>query len=58
MRAMTTAEPTVFSPVRFGPLVAKNRLLMAPMVRNYAAEDGSSTPRYLAHLASIAEGAE
>ncbi len=53
---MTTTYPTLFSPVELGPLQAKNRLLMAPMVRNYAAEDGSSTPRYLAHLTSIAEG--
>jgi 2,4-dienoyl-CoA reductase-like NADH-dependent reductase (Old Yellow Enzyme family)/thioredoxin reductase len=51
-----SAYPHLFSPGRIGPLTAKNRLVMAPMVRNYAAEDGTSTPRYLAHLRSIAEG--
>jgi len=51
-----TSYPTMFSPCELGPVTAKNRLLMAPMVRNYAAEDGSSTPRYLAHLRAIAEG--
>ena len=51
-----TAYPTLFSPAPIGSLEAKNRLVMAPMVRNYANEDGTSTPRYLAHLRSIAEG--
>jgi len=41
---------------RMGGLTLKNRLLMAPMVRNYADERGRMTERYLAHLARIARG--
>lgn len=46
----------LFSPGRIGKLLVKNRLLMAPMVRNYADERGCMTERYLAHLARIARG--
>ena len=48
--------PTLFSPVALGSATAKNRLVMAPMVRNYAREDGTATPRYRAHIASLARG--
>jgi len=46
----------LFSPGRIGKLALKNRLIMAPMVRNYADEQGRMTPRYLAHLERIARG--
>jgi len=47
---------TLFSPGKIGRMTIKNRLFMAPMVRNYATEDGLATPRYLAHIARIARG--
>jgi len=46
----------LFSTGKIGRLTLKNRLLMAPMVRNYADERGHMTPRYLAHLQRIACG--
>jgi len=48
--------PTLFSPGTIGRLTIKNRLFIAPMVLNYATEDGLATPRYLAHIARIARG--
>ena len=46
----------LFSPGRIGGMTLKNRVVMAPMVRNYADEQGRMTPRYLAHLERIAQG--
>ncbi|MGA9855626.1 MAG: NAD(P)/FAD-dependent oxidoreductase [Gammaproteobacteria bacterium] len=46
----------LFSAGKIGGLTLKNRLLMAPMVRNYADEHGHMTPRYLAHIQRIARG--
>lgn len=46
----------LFSEGRIGPLKPKNRLFMAPMVRNYADEEGRVTPRYMAHIERIAAG--
>ena len=48
--------PLLSTSGRIGGLTLKNRLLMAPMVRNYADEHGRMTERYLAHLARIARG--
>ncbi len=48
--------PSLFSPGRIGSLEAKNRIVMAPMVRNYADERGFVTPRYVAHIARVARG--
>ncbi len=48
--------PTLFSPASVGTATAKNRLVMAPMVRNYAQEDGRATPRYQAHVERLAAG--
>src|SRR5690348_18370781 len=39
-----------------GRMQLKNRLIMAPMVRNYADEKGRMTERYLEHLERIARG--
>jgi 2,4-dienoyl-CoA reductase-like NADH-dependent reductase (Old Yellow Enzyme family)/thioredoxin reductase len=51
-------EPTklLFTPGHIGKMALKNRVVMAPMVRNYADEQGRMTPRYLAHLGRIAKG--
>ena len=50
------APQLLFSTGKIGSLTLKNRLIMAPMVRNYADEHGRMTPRYLAHLERIARG--
>lgn len=39
------AYPHLFSPLRVGPLVLPNRLVMAPMTRGRAAADGTPLPR-------------
>ena len=46
----------LFTPGHIGRMTLKNRVVMAPMVRNYADEQGRMTPRYLAHLERIASG--
>jgi 2,4-dienoyl-CoA reductase-like NADH-dependent reductase (Old Yellow Enzyme family)/thioredoxin reductase len=46
----------LFSPGQIGSMTTKNRLVMAPMVRNYADERGMVTPRYEAHIARVAAG--
>ena len=46
----------LFTPGHIGQLTLKNRLVMAPMVRNYADDQGRMTGRYLAHLGRIAQG--
>lgn len=46
----------MFSPGRIRTLTLKNRLVMPPMVRNYADADGLVTKRYVDHIASIAKG--
>lgn len=46
----------LFAPGQIGSLRLKNRLLMAPMVRNWGTPEGCSTPRYLAHIERIARG--
>ena len=50
------AYSALFSPGRIGSREAKNRLVMAPMVRNYADSEGRVTPRFLAHMERIARG--
>ncbi|MHB1190323.1 MAG: oxidoreductase, partial [Armatimonadota bacterium] len=46
----------LFSPGKIGRMQLKNRTVMAPMVRNYADENGMVTDKYAAHIASIAPG--
>ncbi len=46
----------LFSPISIGTLEIKNRLVMAPMVRNYATKSGTVTQKYLDHIESIASG--
>lgn len=48
--------PTLFSPIALGPHEARNRVVMAAMVRNYATADGEVTDRHVAHLERIAAG--
>lgn len=47
---------SLFRPGRIGRLETKNRLVMPPMVRNYADEQGRVTPRYRSHVERIARG--
>lgn len=46
----------LFESGKIGELEVKNRLVMPPMVRNYAETDGSVSQRYLAHAERIARG--
>jgi len=48
--------PALFSPGTIGALKTKNRIVMPPMVRNYADENGFVTPKYIAHIDRIARG--
>ena len=48
--------PSLFSPGTIGTLKIKNRVVMPPMVRNYADESGLVTPKYLAHIKRVAGG--
>lgn len=48
--------PALFAKGKIGTLEVKNRLVMPPMVRNYADKDGMVTPRYVAHVERIAKG--
>lgn len=51
-----TAQPLLFQPGKIGRLNTKNRLVMPPMVRNYANSDGTANDRYAAHIERIAHG--
>jgi len=46
----------LFEPATIGQLKLKNRLVMPPMVRNYATDKGLVTDQYIAHIDSIARG--
>ncbi len=46
----------LFSSIKISNLEIKNRLVMPPMVRNYASQNGTVTDRYLHHIESIAAG--
>lgn len=50
------AYESLFSPGRIGRMETKNRTVMAPMVRNYADEQGMITPKYLASIDRVARG--
>jgi len=43
-------------PVRIGQVLLRNRVVLAPMDRNYCNRDGTLTDRYIAHLAERAAG--
>ena len=44
------------APLAVGPMRVKNRIMMAPMERNYGHPDGSPSERTIAHYARIARG--
>lgn len=46
----------LFQPGRLGSLAVPNRIVMPPMVLNYADEDGRVTDRYIAHIERVARG--
>lgn len=46
----------LFQPIAIGTLNLPNRLVMAPMVTNYATEDGQVTDRLVEYLATRARG--
>jgi len=48
--------PKLFSKAKIGTLKLKNRLVMPPMVRNYADSSGKATDRYVEHVNRIAFG--
>ncbi|MHB1000364.1 MAG: oxidoreductase [Armatimonadota bacterium] len=47
---------SLFSTGKIGSMELKNRVVMAPMVRNYADDCGMVTPKYMAHIGVIANG--
>ena len=48
--------PKTFSPVQIGPLELKNRLVMAPLTRQVAEDDGTPTHEMAAYYARRARG--
>jgi 2,4-dienoyl-CoA reductase-like NADH-dependent reductase (Old Yellow Enzyme family) len=57
---MTVVAPRtlecLFEPIRVGPMEVPNRIVMAPMERNYANPDATVSERTLAHYALRARG--
>ena len=58
MRELTQMRELVhlFLPLEIGKMGLKNRIVMAPMVTNYAAEDGAATQRLIDYLVARARG--
>jgi 2,4-dienoyl-CoA reductase-like NADH-dependent reductase (Old Yellow Enzyme family) len=54
--ATRRAYPRLSSPLAVGPLRLRNRIMMAPMERNYGGPDGAPSERTVAHYARIAAG--
>ena len=53
---MSGAFPRLFSPLRFGGLEARNRIVMAPMGTGLPELDGTSNARTAAYYRRRAEG--
>jgi 2,4-dienoyl-CoA reductase-like NADH-dependent reductase (Old Yellow Enzyme family) len=53
---MTEAFPTLFSPIKLGPLTLRNRIAMAPLTRQMAEPDGTPTDEMVAYYARRARG--
>ena len=51
-----TEFPSLFTSGKIGTIETKNRIVMAPMVRNYADEKGLVTQRYMSHIDRVARG--
>jgi 2,4-dienoyl-CoA reductase-like NADH-dependent reductase (Old Yellow Enzyme family) len=54
--AAPAALPHLFAPLQVGPMRVANRIVMAPMERNYANPDGTVSERTIAHYAERARG--
>jgi 2,4-dienoyl-CoA reductase-like NADH-dependent reductase (Old Yellow Enzyme family)/thioredoxin reductase len=52
----TSSFPELFKPGSIGKMELKNRIVMPPMVRNWATADGAITDRLLEHFAEVARG--
>jgi 2,4-dienoyl-CoA reductase-like NADH-dependent reductase (Old Yellow Enzyme family)/thioredoxin reductase len=48
--------PNLFKPGHIGHMPVKNRIVMPPMVRNYADTKGRVTKKYIDHIVRIASG--
>ena len=46
----------MFQPGKIGAMELKNRIALAPMVRNWATGDGMVTERVINHYAAVAAG--
>ena len=53
---MTQKYPKTFSPFRLGPLELKNRIVMAPLTRQNAEDDGTPTGEMAGYYARRAAG--
>ena len=53
---MTEAYPTLFSAIKLGPLMLRNRIAMAPLTRQMAEPDGTPTAEMAAYYARRARG--
>ncbi len=53
---MTEAFPTLFSPLKLGPITLRNRIAMAPLTRQMAEADGTPTDEMAAYYARRARG--
>lgn len=54
--ALLAKFPKLFSKAAIGTMTLKNRVVMAPMVRNYAGTNGEVTDRLVEHIERIARG--
>jgi 2,4-dienoyl-CoA reductase-like NADH-dependent reductase (Old Yellow Enzyme family)/thioredoxin reductase len=52
----TDVRDLLGQPLRMGPLRLRNRIVAAPMERNYCTEDGAVTEQYVAYLTARAAG--
>ena len=55
-KTMTNAFPTTFSPFKLGPLALKNRIVMAPLTRQCADDDGTPNDEMASYYARRARG--
>ena len=53
---MYIKEQKLFEPIKIGKMILKNRIIMAPMVTNFGANDGSVTDRMIDYYKERAKG--
>ena len=46
----------MFEKGTIGKMTLRNRIVLPPMIRNFATKEGEVTERYIAHCANIAKG--